>query len=201
MLNAAAVGKKYGESINDFSKAVENTAEAVLMDWCNDGMEIMQRIIRQKSRTRGGATLAQDMYVKPLQVNLNGIRVAVASGSEYYDFVDKGVKGVKRNKAPRSPYKFKTIGAGKKMVASFKQYIAATGLKDLGGKKLIQKNKKKQADLITQAAKTLAVRTKIGGMKPMNYIGPAVSPKRIKDLERNLSAALGATIKSSILKL
>ena len=57
----------------------------------------------------------------------------------------------------------------------------------VGFEDLVKNNKKKQADLITKEAMSMAVATKIGGIKPMNYVEPAVGPKRLKMLNKALS--------------
>jgi predicted RecB family endonuclease len=55
-------------------------------------------------------------------------------------------------------------------------------------------------DRIDQAAQQLAVATKIGGIKPMNYKKAAVNDKRVKQLAENLSVALGQVLISKIVK-
>ena len=86
------------------------------------------------------------------------------------------------------------------MLNSFKQYIARTGSKGLRKQTLIRKNKKKQADLITKEAMAMAVATKIGGIKPMNYVEPAVGTKRLKMLNKALSKEMAVKIKLAIIK-
>jgi hypothetical protein len=86
------------------------------------------------------------------------------------------------------------------MLSSFKQYIARTGSKGLRKQTLIRKNKKKQADLITKEAMSMAVATKIGGIKPMNYVEPAVGAKRLKLLNKALSKEMAVKIKLAIIK-
>ena len=65
---------------------------------------------------------------------------------------------------------------------------------------LIRKNKKKQADIINKEAMQMAVATKIGGIKPMNFVEPAVGTKRLKVLNRALSKEIGTKIKLAIIK-
>jgi hypothetical protein len=84
------------------------------------------------------------------------------------------------------------------MVESFKDYIARTGSKSMNKKTLIRKNKKKQSDLITKEAKQMAVATKIGGIKPMNFISKADNPQRTKQLAASLAAALGKAMAKNI---
>jgi hypothetical protein len=196
---AKEIGKRYGQSTDDFTKSSNDAAEQIALDWTNEGIALMSAKIRSKARTGSASTLAQDMIPK-VELISAGVSVKVITKQDYADYVDKGVKGVKKNKAPNSPYKFKNLGTPTKMIHSFKQYIARTGTTSIKGKQLIKKNKRKQNDVITQAAKQLAVATKIGGIKPMNYKKAAVNDKRVKQLAENLSVALGQVLISKIVK-
>lgn len=207
-----ALGQKFGQSVNDFTQASENILEKVLMDYCNVGVELMRKEIRKKARTKGASTLAQSIINKPAKTTTNSIIVPTISQVDYYDYVDKGVKGVyNKSKAPKSKYRFRNLYTPDKMVESFKEYIARTGMKTFknakGKRKSLYKTnketKKKTAnmDAITKAAEGLAVATKIGGIKPMNYIEKANNPKRTKELSKAIRIALGEGIKFSIKKL
>jgi hypothetical protein len=196
---AAAIGAKFGESIKDYTKASENIIEAIVMQHCNEGIRLMSKQIKSKARTGQASTLAASMSNVPIQVSATKFQVNTISTEYYADFVDKGVKGVKnKGKAPRSPYSFRNLGTSKAMIESFKDYIARTGSKSMNKKTLIRKNKKKQSDLITKEAKQMAVATKIGGIKPMNFISKADNPQRTKQLARSLAAALGKAMAKNI---
>jgi hypothetical protein len=196
---AAAIGAKFGESIKDYTKASENIIEAIVMEHCNEGIRLMSKQIKSKARTGQASTLASSMSNVPIQVSATKFQVNTISTEYYADFVDKGVKGVKnKGKAPRSPYSFRNLGTSKAMVESFKDYIARTGSKSMNKKTLIRKNKKKQSDLITKEAKQMAVATKIGGIKPMNFISKADNPQRTKQLAASLAAALGKAMAKNI---
>jgi hypothetical protein len=196
---AAAIGAKFGESIKDYTKASENIIEAIVIDHCNEGIRLMSKQIKSKARTGQASTLAASMSNVPIQVSATKFQVNTISTEYYADFVDKGVKGVRnRGKAPSSPYSFKNLGTSKAMVESFKDYIARTGSKSMNKKTLIRKNKKKQSDLITKEAKQMAVATKIGGIKPMNFISKADNPQRTKQLAASLAAALGKAMAKNI---
>ena len=197
--SAKEIGKKYGQSTADFTTSSNNAAEQVALDWTNQSIALMSAKIRSKSRTGSASTLAQDMIPK-VELISAGVSVKVITKQDYADYVDKGVKGVKKNKAPNSPYKFKNLGTPTKMIHSFKQYIARTGTTSIKGKQLIKKNKKKQNDVITQAAKQLAVATKISGIKPMRYVEPAVGSARIKKLNQALSKEMKTVITMAIIK-
>jgi hypothetical protein len=196
---AAAIGAKFGESIKDYTKASENIIEAIVIDHCNEGIKLMSKQIKSKARTGQASTLAASMSNVPIQVSATKFQVNTISTEYYADFVDKGVKGVRnRGKAPSSPYSFRNLGTSKAMIESFKDYIARTGSKSMNKKTLIRKNKKKQSDLITKEAKQMAVATKIGGIKPMNFIIKADNPQRTKQLAASLAAALGKAMAKNI---
>lgn len=196
---AAAIGAKFGESIKDYTKASENIIEAIVMEHCNEGIRLMSKQIKSKARTGQASTLASSMSNMPVRISATKFQVNTITTEYYADFVDKGVKGVRnKGKAPRSPYSFRNLGTSKAMVESFKDYIARTGSKSMNKKTLIRKNKKKQSDLITKEAKQMAVATKIGGIKPMNFIAKADNPQRTKQLAASLAAALGKAMAKNI---
>lgn len=200
MTTAEQIGSKYGQSTDDFATAQGNTLTDIVLRWCNGGIDAMRTKIQKNVRTGGASTLAQSMSSKPIKSGGSKVSIEIVADKDayYWKFVDKGVRGVKKNKAGNSPYKFKTIGAGKNMVDSFKKYIAKTGSKSMSGKKLISKNKKKQASAIEQEAKAMAVATKIGGIKPVNFVREATNKKRVDQLVNEVAKGLGATIKVSI---
>jgi hypothetical protein len=196
---AAAIGAKFGESIKDYTKASENIIEAIVMEHCEEGIKLMSKQIKSKARTGQASTLASSMSNMPVRISATKFQVNTITTEYYADFVDKGVKGVRnKGKAPRSPYSFRNLGTSKAMVESFKDYIARTGSKSMNKKTLIRKNKKKQSDLITKEAKQMAVATKIGGIKPMNFIAKADNPQRTKQLAASLAAALGKAMAKNI---
>jgi hypothetical protein len=194
--SATNIGNKYGSSLDSFTKDLKSGVDAVFLNWANGSIEIMSKIIKTKARTKQASTLASDLAPKPIP---NGIQIVTTQN--YWEFVDEGVKGVfNKGKAPNSRFSFKNLGVPPDMLNSFKQYIARTGSKGLRKQTLIRKNKKKQADLITKEAMSMAVATKIGGIKPMNYVEPAVGPKRLKLLNKALSKEMAVKIKLAIIK-
>ena len=193
--SAKDIGSKYGESLQNFETDLATGIDKIYLDWANSSIGIMRGIITRKARTRQASTLASTMYPDPRPL---GIKIM---GADYYDFVNQGVKGVfNKSKAPNSDYSFKNLGVSPDMLKSFKEYIARTGSRGLKKQSLIRKNKKKQADIINKEAMQMAVATKIGGIKPMNFVEPAVGAKRLKVLNRALSKEIGAKIKLAIIK-
>lgn len=194
--SAKDIGSKYGSSVDNFEATAKSGVDKIMLDWANESIGIMRKIITSKARTRQASTLAADLVPKPIA---NGIQIVTMQ--DYWDYVNQGVKGVfNKGKAPNSDYSFKNLGVPPDMLASFKEYIARTGSKGLKKQSLIRKNKKKQADIITKEAMSMAVATKIGGIKPMNYVEPAVGQKRLKVLNKALSKELGNKIKLAIIQ-
>jgi hypothetical protein len=194
--SAKDIGSKYGESLQNFETDLQEGTTKVFKDWADDSIKIMSSIITRKARTRQASTLARDLFP---QVIKNGIQIITFQ--DYWDFVNQGVKGVfNYNKAPQSQYQFRNLGVSPDMLKSFKEYIARTGSRGLKKQTLIRKNKKKQADIINKEAMSMAVATKIGGIKPMNFVEPAVGAKRLKVLNRALSKEIGTKIKLAIIQ-
>jgi hypothetical protein len=193
--SAKDIGSKYGESLQNFETDLATGIDKIYLVWANESIGIMRKIITRKARTRQASTLASTMYPDPKPL---GIKIM---GADYYDFVNQGVKGVfNQSKAPNSDYSFKNLGVSPDMLKSFKEYIARTGSKGLKKQTLIRKNKKKQADIITKEAMSMALATKIGGIKPMNFVEPAVGTKRLKILNKALSKEIGTKIKLAIIQ-
>ena len=195
-----AIGNRYGESAENFKKVLGQSADKIMLEWANESIAIMRKIITRKSRTKQASTLAADLVPKPFPIDANGnLRIEIVTMQDYWQFVDEGVKGVyNKGKAPNSPFSFRNLGVSPDMLSSFKQYIARTGSKGLRKQTLIRKNKKKQADLITKEAMAMAVATKIGGIKPMNFVEPAVGKKRLKILSQSMSKEIGKRVSASI---
>ena len=201
MASATEIGNRFGIGAENFEKTNKSDLEKVVINWTNKSIEIMRKIIQTKSKVRGGASLAQDLEPQVYQSN-NSVGARIVTSADYFDYVDKGVKGITKNKAPKSPYQFKNLYTPPAMIESFKQWAAASGIKSVGKRTLSFKGKKrKQAlDDQTKVAKQLAVFTKLGGIKPMNYIEPATNAKRIKTLTKDITVVMTRNIIKSIKK-
>jgi hypothetical protein len=176
----------------DAGEAIEGTVEAVALNWMNGISKSMQTILQTKSRSRSNK-LAQSLVPTILPgSNPTSIKVAITSNQDYFDFVDKGVQkspilskrgGGKpnpfKNKAPRSPYKFKNVGASKAMVDSIKGWTSFAGAN-------------------ASDAKRIAYFVKRGGIAPKNFIKGAVTNKALQELNSNMTIALGAVVKAQI---
>jgi hypothetical protein len=117
----------------------------------------------------------------------NTLRIYMAN---YYDFVNKGVKGVKSSKnAPASPYKYKTYGMSEEGRKSIKQYIQSGKAKI---KVATRKNtvnavgqEKKKVSLLDLKTDALVYLIKKWGIKTTNFFDEAtdkVQEEMIEDL-------------------
>ena len=202
MSSAAEIGSRYGSSINDYTTASNNTVEAIVIEYCNKASDDMRKMIQSKVRSRGASTLAQGIQPTPVTVTGSIIDISIISEADYWQYRDDGVQGVYINKAPQSKFKFKNLGTPPKMINSFKQFIAKGGIKVVDKKVMSFKGKKRKQALSDQekAARTLAVRTKIGGIEPLNFSDIAIEPQRINKLSNDIAEALSEAIAINISK-
>jgi hypothetical protein len=186
------IAKKFGNEPSA-EAAVENTVEAVALEWMNGISKDMQRILQNKSTSRRNK-LAQSLIPSILPgSSATNVKVAITTTESYYDFVDKGVGksptlskrgGSKpnpfRNKAPRSPFKFKNVGASKGMIDSIKSWTSFAGAN--------------AAD-----AKRIAYFVKRGGIAPKNFIKGAVTTQALSELSQGMTVALGQVVKTQLI--
>lgn len=117
----------------------------------------------------------------------NTLRIYMAN---YYDFVNKGVKGVKSSKnAPSSPYQYKTYGMSDAGRKSIKQYIQSgkAKIKVATEKSTVHAvgKEKKKVSLLDLKTDALVYLIKKWGIKTTNFFDEAtdkVQEEMIKDL-------------------
>ena len=198
----SSIAGKYGSSSANFTKEIAIGAEKIMLDWANVSISIMRKILSRKTRIGDRGKLIADLAPKPYPMRADGkLRIEIVTMQDYWEYLDKGVRGVKsQTKAPNSPFKFKNLGVPKTMLRSFVDYAARTGAQEIRGTTLATKGKSriKAGRDILKVAKGLAVATKISGIKPVNYVSPAVDEKRIKILSESMSKELGKQVLASI---
>jgi hypothetical protein len=203
-----ALGKKYGQSTEDFATASGNVLTDILVAHCNENIKLMSNQIKLTSKSGSASTLASSMESMPVQ-KPNSVSVKVVTSEYYWKFVNYGVKGLKHSAKKKQPikppneskYKFRNLGVPKKMIKSFMNWAARAGIKQVNNITLSRKGKSKIKgikDNIT-VAKQLAVMTKIGGIEPKNFLAKALNDQRNKQLRNDVKVALGQTIKINII--
>ena len=117
--------------------------------------------------------------------------------ADYYDFVNKGVKGVKdSSNAPSSPYKYRNYGMNAEGRASIKKYIKDKKVKEVETKKsttnAVTKQKKKISSIDLQT-NTLIYLIKKYGIKTTNFFDEATESVR-KSMIEDISEVMAQTI-------
>ncbi len=107
---------------------------------------------------------------------------------DYYDFVNKGVKGVNSSKnAPNSPYQYKTYGMPKSARKGLKEYINSgkASIAVVNTKKTTIGAEKKRISLIDLKVNQLVYNIKKYGIKTTSYLDNAMNevlPKLSEDM-------------------
>jgi hypothetical protein len=125
----------------------------------------------------------------------NTLRIYMAN---YYDFVNKGVKGVKSSRnAPNSPYQYKNYGMSEEGRKSIKEYIKKGKSKI---KVAIKKNttnavglEKKKVSLIDLKTEALIYLIKKWGIKTTNFFDEATEQVE-KEMIEDLGEVMAQTI-------
>lgn len=128
--------------------------------------------------------------------------------SKYYDFQNKGVKGIKTNQ-PNSQYKFRTLSVSKKMVEAIMQwYLRHKNYIKLEDQKTkltgIQKKRLKIAKLIDpkkklrQIAKSTAENIKERGISRVGFFDDNIDKAFGQEFYTKLAQALGQDIALTI---
>lgn len=144
------------------------------------------------------------------EMEQNGSIISVSIGypssspaSKYYDFVNKGVKGVKSG-SPNSQYKFKTVFPSKKMVANISDWVKRHNLRDkyegavnktkLGKKRASIKKLASQAKKQKTLAWVIASGVKRKGIKRSLFFDNAVTKVFGQEFTNSLSTIIGANV-------
>lgn len=134
----------------------------------------------------------------------NGNQVMKILLPYYYDFVNKGVKGVRSSRnAPKSPYKFKTLGMSEEGYQSIKRYIQSGRSKSRNVKRTVgMEGKYKKISgkgKLDQQVKEAIIGIKSYGIKTTNYFDDAYKDT-FGDLQDVISERIGGMVAISIQK-
>jgi hypothetical protein len=124
-----------------------------------------------------------------------------SKAAKYYDFVNKGVKGVKSG-TPNSPYSFKNLGVGRSMLKNISSWVNRNGIKrnDVSITKR-QSKRESLSKMVSEASKkksiayAVAVNIKKKGLKKTGFFDSAVDSYFGRDFAASVSKMIGQDIK------
>jgi hypothetical protein len=150
--------------------------------------------------------LSDDIAQGDLIKQPNGYSISLgypanSKAAKYYDFVNKGVKGVKSG-TPNSPYSFKNLGVSRSMLKNISSWVNRNGVRrnDVS----ITKRQAKRESLSKMVSETskkksiayaVAVNIKKKGLKKTGYFDSAVNEYFGRDFAVSVSKILGQDIK------
>jgi len=182
--------------------------EAVMFTAANRFMVLAKRRLRAKGKVDTGNL--EDMTVSQItQTKYGSYSITIGydksnPASQYYDFQNKGVKGIKSG-VPNSPYKYRTLSVSKKMVDALmkwymrhKSYIKLedqkTKLSRLQKKGLKVGKIADEAKNLRKVAEATAKKIKKRGMPRVGFFDDNIDKVFNEDFRQKLAIAIGEDI-------
>ena len=150
--------------------------------------------------------LSDDISSGELVKESNGYSIEVgyprgSKAAKYYDFVNKGVKGVKSG-TPNSPYAFKNIGVGREMLQNIKSWVDRNGIRrnDVAITRR-QATRQSLSNMVSEASRSknlayaVAVNIKKRGLRKTGFFDSAVDSYFGSDFASGVSKIIGQDIK------
>jgi hypothetical protein len=188
---------------NDGKPVELNITAKVLAQYGAEFKLAVERLIDERQITASGYLADVSNPEITEQPGSTTLQIRLA---DYYDYVNKGVKGVKSSRnAPKSPYQFKTLGVGDAMRASLTKYVTnnrskirtVTRYKPIGlERKGVQSSTKSN---IEREVDTLGYMIKRFGIKARYYFDDAFN-EVFKDFEMVMLESVGNDIIIGITK-
>jgi hypothetical protein len=152
-----------------------------LFNWAEDVTEQLRQSALTKANATGG--LAQSMQAIPSQEQ-DKVVVSI-SMDDYYDFINKGVNGVRQTVG--SPYSFRTPYANSNMVSAIlgeggRGWIGAKGYKPDSGTTIRD---------YEAFAWGIATNKKKFGIEPTHFYDDVITEQLIQDLKTDLEKSFG----------
>jgi hypothetical protein len=183
-----------GQDKNLFSPVALNVVENILVQY---GAEFQLKVVEYLNQAQNIASGALGDNITPEVVTDATTSVLRIRLLEYYDYVNKGVKGVRSNRnAPNSPYQYRNFGVPQSMRQNLRTYIESGKAKirvastQAGG---LIGNEKKKKSLIDTKVDTMGYLIKAFGIKGSKYFDKAFN-EVFKDLNSVLAEAAGRDI-------
>ena len=166
----------------------------IVIAWANERVEVAQIALTKNKETQNsrGSDLGQSIQPKILLQTDNNLKIGIEA-NDYYDFVNKGVRGVGGSPLPKRQdsgvYSFKTSKVGGKMVESIVKWIPLQA-------GLIITKPKKTVNNPRTSANSSGFSILMKGQKGQKSMNPLPAKKRIpwsekSKVEQNKIAAYG----------
>ena len=185
-----------------------NSVEEVMLTAADQFLKLaIDRINQRKKVDRGNLS---DIEVSA--ISQQGDRYSLTIGynksnpaSEYYDFQNKGVRGIKSRQPSSSPYSYKTLSVSSKMVTALMQWYMRHKnyiRNDDQRKNLspLQQKRKTLGNIVNQQAKLKQIATntakaiKKRGMPRIGFFDDNIDKAFGKDFQTKLAKALGQDV-------
>jgi len=151
-----------------------------LFNWAEDVTEQLRQSALTKANATGG--LAQSMQAIPSQEQ-DKVVVSI-SMDDYYDYVNKGVNGVRSTVG--SPYSFKTPYANSNMVSAI---TGDSGMSWIGAKGIVA-----QDGNYNSLGWAIATNLKQKGIEPTHFYDDVITEQLIQDLKTDLEKSFGVQL-------
>jgi hypothetical protein len=188
-----------------------NAVEKVMKEAAERFIVLAKRRINAKKKVDRGNL--GDISISSIQKTGNKYSLTIGydksnPASEYYDFQNKGVKGIKSNQ-PNSPYKFRTLSVSKNMVEAILQWYLRhkNYIKNDDQKFKLTRVQKKQKSIASLASSTknlrqLAINTakniKKKGIGRVGFFDDNLDKAFGQEFQAKLAQALGQDIALTI---
>lgn len=205
----ASLGKNFDVGGAAKTGAIElNSVEAVMLEGANQFMRLaIARINQRKKVDRGNLSDIEVTAIKQ-----EGTKYSLTIGynrnnpaSEYYDFQNKGVRGIKSRQPSSSPYSYRTLSVSSKMVNALMQWYMRhkNYIRNEDQRKNLtplQQKRKTLGNIVNQQAKLKQIATntakaiKKRGMPRIGFFDDNLDKAFGKDFQAKLAKALGQDI-------
>jgi hypothetical protein len=189
-----------------------NGVEEVMLVAANKFMDLAIARINQKKKVDKGNL--SDMEVSAVRQEGNKYSLTIGynksnPASKYYDFQNKGVKGIKSKQPNNTPYSYKTLSVSSKMVSAIMQWYMRhksyirnedqrKNLTPLQQKRKTLGNVTNQQTKLKQIATNTAKAIKKRGMPRVGFFEDNIDKAFGKDFQEKLAKALGQDIALNI---
>jgi hypothetical protein len=157
----------------------DKTTDALFEALEDFGVKLVDDLQKSASSHKSSGNLEGAMNFEIAETN-KGISFQLIQ-ADYYDYLDKGVQGTKKNRAPKSPYKYTEK---QPPLAAIRQWLSTKSFGVQGSKPT---DKSAQAYVVAKSIKEK-------GTEPTNFYSDVVNDDLLDGLRAKLLAATNKTI-------